>query len=187
MLLSQVGMFIDTDKVRNISLLAAAWEKVPLTCMPIEDSDKPAHSHGLVRIVPGRILDSLGCNVSSCWQRRLYSDCAGLVSLRRAHVSEGKFYHVAVEIKLQLLLYCDVNRPGLKDHHRKNWSQLENNLVNQTDIFCLLWWLFTHVKIRCAATVCRNRTYVTYIAICTRDIIFIQLFTYRFLVEESWR
>ena len=45
------------------------------TCAPSEDSDQPAHSYSLPRIVTERILDCKGCNVSSCVQRRLSSDC----------------------------------------------------------------------------------------------------------------
>ena len=44
---------------------------------PSEDSDQPAHSRSLTRIFTGRILDSQGRKVSSCWQWRLWSDCAG--------------------------------------------------------------------------------------------------------------
>ena len=36
-----------------------------------KDSDQPAHSHSLIRIYPERILDSPGCKISSCGQRRL--------------------------------------------------------------------------------------------------------------------
>ena len=41
------------------------------TCAPSEDSDQTAHSRSLIRIFTGRILDSQGCKVSSCGQRRL--------------------------------------------------------------------------------------------------------------------
>ena len=46
-----------------------------LTCAPSEDSDQFAHSCSLIRIFTGRILDSQGCNVSSCGQRRLIRLC----------------------------------------------------------------------------------------------------------------
>ena len=66
------------------------------TCPPSEDSDQPAHSRSLIRIFTGRILDSQGCKVSPCGQRRLKSDCADAqadLSLRWAHISEGTFFH----------------------------------------------------------------------------------------------
>ena len=58
------------------------------------------HSHSLVRIFTERILDSQGCKVSSCGQRRLLSDCAdgSDLSLRWAHMSEGTFSHIATQI-----------------------------------------------------------------------------------------
>ena len=40
------------------------------TCGPSEDSDQTAHSRSLIRIFTGRILDSQGCKISSCGQRR---------------------------------------------------------------------------------------------------------------------
>ena len=45
-------------------------------CAPSEDSDQPAHLCSLIRIFTVRILDTHGCNVSSCGKRRLWSDCA---------------------------------------------------------------------------------------------------------------
>ena len=33
------------------------------TCAPSEDSDQPARSRSLIRILTGRILDSQGCDV----------------------------------------------------------------------------------------------------------------------------
>ena len=59
-------------------------------CTPYEDLDQPAHSRSLVRIA-WCILDSQGCKVSSCGQRRLWSDCADAqadLSLRCAQISE---------------------------------------------------------------------------------------------------
>ena len=41
------------------------------TCAPSKDSDQPAHLCSLIRIFTGGILDSRGCKVSSCGQRRL--------------------------------------------------------------------------------------------------------------------
>ena len=71
------------------------------TCALSEDSDQPAHSRSLIRIVTGRNLDSKGCKVSSCEQRKRRSDCADALddlSFRRAHMSEGTFSDVATQI-----------------------------------------------------------------------------------------
>ena len=45
------------------------------TCGPNEDLDQPAHSRSLIRFFAGRTLKSQGRKVSSCGQRRLWSDC----------------------------------------------------------------------------------------------------------------
>ena len=39
-----------------------------------EDSNQPANSHNVIWRLPGRILDSQGCTVSSCGQWRPWSD-----------------------------------------------------------------------------------------------------------------
>ena len=55
----------------------------------MEYSHQPAHSQKLIRIITGHILDSQGCKVSSCRQRRLIRlcGCAGtLESWLAAHV-----------------------------------------------------------------------------------------------------
>ena len=52
-----------------------------------------------------RVLDSQGCKVSSCAQRRLKSVCADAqadLSRRWAHMSEGTFSHVVTHISLSL-------------------------------------------------------------------------------------
>ena len=40
-------------------------------CASSDDSDQPARSRSLIRIFTGHILDSQGCKLSSCGQRRL--------------------------------------------------------------------------------------------------------------------
>ena len=55
----------------------------------------------LIRIFPGRILDSQGCKVSSCRQRGPWADCADAqadLNLRWAHTSEGSFFHVETQM-----------------------------------------------------------------------------------------
>ena len=51
-------------------------ENVPSDiCAQRKFRDQPAHSRSLLRISPRRVLDSQGCKVSSCGQRRLWSTC----------------------------------------------------------------------------------------------------------------
>ena len=48
-----------------------------------------------IRLFTGRILDNQGCKVSSCGQRRFWSDCADAQadwSLRWAHITESTFF-----------------------------------------------------------------------------------------------
>ena len=60
---------------------------------PSEESDQTAHSRSLIRFFTGRVLDSQGCNVSSCRQLSLSGDCA-----------EAKAVHVRyVFLKLRLI------------------------------------------------------------------------------------
>ena len=46
------------------------------TCSPRKNSGQPAHKNCLIRIFTGLILDSQGCKVCSCEQRRHRPDCA---------------------------------------------------------------------------------------------------------------
>ena len=71
------------------------------TSAPSKDSDQPAHSICLIRIFVVRILDSQGCEMSSCGQRKLWSDSAAAqadLSLFWAHMSEGTFSHGVAHI-----------------------------------------------------------------------------------------
>ena len=64
---------------------------------------RPAKIQIRLHIQTGRILDSLGCKVSSCGQRRLSSDCADAqtdLSLLWAHLSEGTFSPIAAHIAM---------------------------------------------------------------------------------------
>ena len=73
---------------------------------PSEDSDQPALSRSLIRIFTRRYLDSQWCKVSSCGQRRLWSDCADAqadLSLRWALMSVSTFSHVATVIMIGML------------------------------------------------------------------------------------
>ena len=57
--------------------------------MILESKEPLLHSRSVVRIFTGRNLDRQGCKVSSCGQRRLWSDCANAqsdLSLRWAYI-----------------------------------------------------------------------------------------------------
>ena len=96
-----------------LCLWAATSGNVPSTREHSEDSDQPAHSRSLIKIFTGQILDSQWSKVSSCGQRRLWSDCADAqadLSLRWAHGSEGTFSDVAALISLVMpWTYGDLN------------------------------------------------------------------------------
>ena len=98
-----------------LALRVAISESIPLNMCASEDSDQPAHSRSLIRIFTGRILDSQGCKVSSCGQRRPWSDCADAqadLSLRWAHVRRFVFSPLQ-------LISADIEGP---DHpHRLIW------------------------------------------------------------------
>ena len=86
------GLYIQSGNGRNVLYLS--------TCASSEDSDQLAHSRRLIRLVTGRILDSQGCQVSSCEQRRLWSHCADAhadMSLHWANMSEDTISHVAAQ------------------------------------------------------------------------------------------
>ena len=67
------------------------------TCAHSEDSDQTAHSRSLIRIFAGPISDSQAYKVSSCGQRRLWSDCVDAqVDLSLwVYMPLGMFSHVA--------------------------------------------------------------------------------------------
>ena len=80
------------------------------------------HSRSLIRIFPGRILDSQGCKVSSRGQRRLWSGCVDAqadLSLRWAHMLEGSFAHITSQICSALL--SSKNSHSLKEH-TSSWN-----------------------------------------------------------------
>ena len=47
-----------------------------MTCVPSEDSDQPGHPPSLIRVFTVHSMGSWGPKVSSCGQRRLWSDWA---------------------------------------------------------------------------------------------------------------
>ena len=67
---------------------AATWQNQQSECAPSEDLDQPGHPPSLIRVFVVRLMDSYGSKLSSCGQRRLWSDWAdaqAYLSLRWAH------------------------------------------------------------------------------------------------------
>ena len=75
----------------HLQTLAQQHDKTnKLTCAPSEDSDQPGHPPSLVRVFAVRSIGSQGPKVSSCGQRRFWSDWADAqadLSLRWMHRS----------------------------------------------------------------------------------------------------
>ena len=103
---------------RHLSLFGPYRQKKYLwICAHSEDSDQPARSRSLIRIITERILDSQGRKVSSYAQRRLWSDCVGAqadLSLHWAHMSEGPLSHFAARF-VTCQQKCTVVRVNLSD------------------------------------------------------------------------
>ena len=53
---------------------ATTWLNQQNECTPSEDSDQPGHPPSLIRVFAVRSMDSWGPKISSCGQRRLWSD-----------------------------------------------------------------------------------------------------------------
>ena len=128
------------------------------TCAPSKDSDQPAHLRSLTRNFTVRILDSQGCEVSSCRQRRLWSDCADVqsdLSLRWAHMSDGTFSDIAAHLILPSYLHLKwgaCQKKTIAFHENGAKCKLALNFVqpgqpvycsliksSNAIIFCRLW------------------------------------------------
>ena len=68
----------------TLTIWAATWQNQQSECAPSEDSDQPGHPPSLIRVFAMRSMGSWRLQLSSCGQRRLWSDWADL-SLRWAH------------------------------------------------------------------------------------------------------
>ena len=53
---------------------AAARQNQQMACAPSEDSDQPEHPPSLIRVFAVRFMGIYGTNLSSCVQRRFWSD-----------------------------------------------------------------------------------------------------------------
>ena len=106
-----------------------------------------------IRIFIKRILDSQGCKISSCGQRRLWSDCTDAqddLNLRRAYMSASTFANVMALIilyslllmlgpaKIKLILSIGV---ALIMHVR---NRVEKNLYNKAALTRNVCFFFFH-------------------------------------------
>ena len=65
------------DCVTTQNIYLASNHRYRFACVPIEDSDQPAHPRSLIKVFDGRSMESQGSYVSSGATLRLWSDCAG--------------------------------------------------------------------------------------------------------------
>ena len=114
-------------------------QKVPSNMCAQYRVRSPAHSRSLLRrmrslprTLTGRILDSQGCNVSSCGQRRFWLDCTYAqadLSLCLGHMSESMFSKVAAAYNFDscedMLIQAkrQLESPFSVSHHGKVTSQ----------------------------------------------------------------
>ena len=72
---------------------AASWQNQQCGCAPSEDSDQIGHPPSLIRVFAVCSMGSYGSKLSSCGQRRLWSDWAAQadLSLRWVHTHSVGF------------------------------------------------------------------------------------------------
>ena len=81
---------IHTEDVLSLTNLigATTWQNQQNECAPSEDSDQPRHPPSLIKVFAVCLMGSKGPKISSCGQRRLWSDWAddqADLNLRWAH------------------------------------------------------------------------------------------------------
>ena len=85
----------------NGSIWATSWQNQHNGCAPSEDSDQHGHPPNQIRVFTVRSVGSWGPIVSSCGQRRLWSDWADAqadLSIRWAHRLFCWFCHETVQL-----------------------------------------------------------------------------------------
>ena len=102
--------------VNIILIWAASWDSQQNDSAPSEDSDQPGHPPSLTRVFAVRSMGSYGHKLSSCGQRKLWSDWADAqadLSLRWAHMPFCWFCHEAAHIVISYEIYLshDMTKP----------------------------------------------------------------------------
>ena len=72
-------------------------KRYTLACVPIEDSDQPAHPRSLIRVFDGRSMGSKGSNVSSGGKLRLWSDCEDTQTYLNLHYTHTSNMYVKLD------------------------------------------------------------------------------------------
>ena len=84
---------------------ATTWQNQQSECVPSEDSDQPGHPPSLIRVFAVRWMGSQGPKLSSCGQRRLWSDWADA----QADLSLRWAYSHFVGFVMSRLIWLSVN------------------------------------------------------------------------------
>ena len=117
-------------------LIEPAHDKTyKMACVPSEDSDQPVHPPSLIRVFAVRSVGSWGLKLSSCRQRKLWSDWADTqadLSLRWAHMPFCRFCHA----RLRSFFFYQVNSVvcDMSKHAKRSVRQ-----------FCILLFLLTGI------------------------------------------
>ena len=114
---------------------AATWQNHQNGCAPSEDSVQPGHPPSLIRVFTVRLMGSWGPKLSSCGQRRLWSDWADAqtdLSLRWAHT------HFAGFLMMRLKCRTPVRLRGLNAlvYVKLHWLLAEDTTKT---IFIYIW------------------------------------------------
>ena len=93
----------DKDALSECELPHDKTNKMAFAFAPSEDSDQPGHPPSLIRVFAVRSIGTWGPNVSSCVQRKLWSDWADAqadLCLRWLQWSFCWFCHVAAHVNI---------------------------------------------------------------------------------------
>ena len=121
---------------------AASWQNQQCGYAPSEDSDQPGHPPSLIRVFAVRSIGSQGSKLSSCGQRRLWSDWAdaqAYLSLRWAHTHFVRF--VTRRLTWVLPWRCGDNY---------GWTKLQKLITDKEDFWYVIVPVWCQiVKIKC--------------------------------------
>ena len=92
-------------KTVHLSIWAATWQNQQNECAPIEDSDQPGHPPSLIRVFAVHSVGSWGPKVSSCGQRRLWSDWANAQAELSLHWAHSHFVGYVMSRLISLLIF----------------------------------------------------------------------------------
>ena len=114
--------FRSFDSVSSEWHLSRPWQTQQNDSAPCEDSDQPGHRPSLIWVFTVRFMGSQEPRLSSCGQRRLWSDWANAqadLSVRWVHMPFCWFCHEAVHFMLTVSLPFRFYDKGLVSDIRK--------------------------------------------------------------------